>query len=311
MGAIIANLFVIALACALLSVSPAPRPKRIDKAAIEPSRPTLIRLVSRPLPQETIRVRTSRHVSVVELPISVGDHVTEGTPLVVLRDLALVEKRAEVSAEFRRLQAGIGEVQAQTAAVEEAESRARLEAIGQIEAEYQALLKDFERFQRLFDEGLLARIEYEQHKRDLEFSRAQAEAAHESIDRPSAPDAPEAIEGLGAAERMLARLETLPEEFVLTASRDGVVEEIFVSVGDSPARGTDFVLLREERLARVSASLPAGVRVSAVIEVCGAPGRFSFEIVDETVFVEAPQIDESSNQSCDVVIELARSVNKP
>ncbi len=300
-----------ALACALLSVSPAPRPKPIDEAAIEPLRPTLIRLVSRLLPHEPIRVRTSRHVSVVEVPISVGDHVTEGTPLVVLRDLVVVEKRAEVSAEVRRLQAGIGEVHAKTTAVEQAESRARLEAVGQIEAEYQALLKEFERFQRLFDEGLLARIEYEQHKRDLELSRAEVEAARESIDRPSAPDAPEAIEGLGAAQRMLARLETLPAEFVLTAPRDSVVDEIFVSVGDSPMRGTDLVLLHEDRPAGVSANLPAGVRVSAIIEVCGAHGLFSFEIVDETVFVEAPHLDESSNQSCDVEIELDPSLSKP
>jgi biotin carboxyl carrier protein len=304
-GAVFANLLLIGLACAVLGVSPAPGPKRVAAAAPEPSQPTQLRLASRLLPRAKIEVRTSRHAEVIEVAASVGDGVIEGQALIVLRDLALVEKLAEVRAEVTRLQAGIVETLAHASSVEQAESRARLATVRQIEADYEAELQDFERLRKLFDEGLLARVEYEQHQRDLEMSRVEAETARESIDRPSTPDAPRAIDGLASAHRMLERLEALPDQFILTAPQDAVVEDIFVSSGDSPERGSVLMLLRENSRPRLIANLPAGVRAAGVIEVCGKPGQFEFEIVDETLLVDVRQFDESFKQPCDIVIERA------
>ena len=305
LGAIVANLLLIGLACALLTVSPGPRPERVATAAPEPSQSTQLRLASRFLPHGKIEFRTSRHAEVVEVAASLGDRVTEGQTLIVLRDLALVEKLADVRAQVTRLQAGIVETLQRASSVEQAETRARLATVRQIEADYEAALQDFERLQKLFDEGLLARVEYEQHKRDLEISRVEAETARESIDRPSVPDAPQAIDGLASAQRMLQRLEALPDQFILTAPQDAVLEEIYVSSGDSPDRGSVLMLLREDRPARLIVNLPVGVRAAGIIEVCGEPGRFNFETVDETLVVDVFQFDASFKQPCDVVIERA------
>ena len=303
LGAVFVNLLLIGLACAVLAVSPAPRPKRVAAAASEPSRPTQLRLPSRLLPRRKIEIRTSRHAEVIEVAASLGDGVTEGQVLIVLRDLALVEKLAEVRAEVTRLQAGIVETLQRASSVGQAESRARLATVRQIEADYEAELQDFERLQKLFDEGLLARVEYEQHQRDLEMSRVEAETARESIDRPSVADAPRAINGLASAQRMLQRLEALADQFILTAPQDAVVEGIYTSSGDSPERGSVLMLLGENRQARLIVNLPPGVRAAGVIEVCGKPGQFDFEMVDGTLLVDAPPFDESFKQPCDVVIE--------
>ncbi len=243
MGAVISNLMLIGLALAALSVPsslgrrrPAPLPAETPPA--ERMRPP-----ARSVARETIAIRTPRLAQVLEVPVAAGERVGAGQPLLVLRDLAIVEKRAAANEELRRLEAEAAAAEARAAAVRQAELGVRAEAVRRLEADYRAALQDFERKQELFDEGLLARVEYERRKQELESRGLEAEAAREAVDRLSGAEVRRESRNLAQARRMLERLESLADTFVLRAPRDAVAAEIAVSPGDTPARGAVLLLL--------------------------------------------------------------------
>ncbi len=245
MSAVISNLLLIGLALVALFV-PSPFGQRRDAPPpLETSSAQQMRAPARFVARDSVGIGTSRLANVLEVSVAVGDRVAAGQFLLVLRDLAIVRKRAAANEELRRLEAATAKAEARSSAVRQAESRVRSEAARRMEADYRAVLKDFERLQELFDEGLLARVEYERHKKDMESRRLEAKAARESIDRSSVPDVREEIKSLASARRSLERLESLSDTFVLRTPWDAVVEEIAVAPGDTPDRGSVLMLLVE------------------------------------------------------------------
>ena len=243
MGAVIANLMAVGLALAVLSV-PFPRGQRRSvppPAATPPAE--RMPLPARSVARETIAIRTPRLAKVLEAPVAAGDGIAAGQPLLVLRDLAIAGKRAAAQDELRRLEADAAAVEARSAAARQTEARVRAEAVRRLEKDYRAALQDFARWQELFDEGLLARVEYERRKQDMESRRLEAKSAREAADRLPVPDVRPESRSLARSRRMLERLDALADTFVLRAPRDAVVAEIAVSPGDTPVRGAVLMLL--------------------------------------------------------------------
>ncbi len=305
MGAVIANLMLAALALAVLSAPSVRSPS--GRRAAPPSMQTppaeSVRLPARFVPRGRAAIRTSRLAHVREVSVAVGDRVAAGQPLLLLRDLAVVAKRVAANEELQRLEAGVREAEARSAAVRQAELRVRSETVRRLEADYRAALQDFERRQQLFDEGLLARIEYERRRQDLESRRLEAEAARESIERSPVPEVRGEAQSLRKARRALERFEALSDAFVLRAPWDAVVEEIAAQRGDAPARGAVLMRLVEDGPRRLAAVLPAGFRPAGVLELCGASGRFDFEIDGRTLIAGPLPADAGFDRPCDILVE--------
>ena len=250
-------------------------------------------------------VRTKRRGRLLAIATAVGKRVQAGEALFTFEDLGLQESRADLEREISELRERAEEV---TANAPRSDSRAvRLAALQHLGQTVERGRKDFERWQALYDEGLLARVDFE--AKQLEFSAlaerlaaARSEAASHQPVEIERTDPP----ALRRARRLLARVESLSDAFSVASPWDGSVSEIHVEAGDSPGRNAALATVVRDALPRIEAAT-GGIRsIVAVIEACGVPGPLPFTVREETLRLLAPLPSLRPGDACPVTVSARK-----
>lgn len=250
-------------------------------------------------------IRTKRRGRVLGIAAAVGQRVRAGDALLTLEDLGLQESRADLEHEISALRQRAESV---TASVPHSDSQAvRLAALQHLGQTVERGRKDFERWQALYDEGLLARVEFEAKK--VEFAAleerlvtARAEAASRRPAEPERADPP----ALARARRLLARVESLSDSFRVASPWDGSVSGIHVEVGDSPARNATLATIVRDALPRIEAAAGSIRSIVAVIEACGVPGPLPFTVREDTLRLLAPLPSLRPGDDCLVTVSTRK-----
>ena len=250
-------------------------------------------------------MRTKRRGRVLGIAATVGQHVRSGEALFTFKDLGLQESRTDLEHEISALRERAENVTASVPVSDaQAVRKAALQHLGQT---VERGRKDFERWQALYDEGLLARVEFEAKK--LEFAAlkerlatARAEAASLPPTESERADPP----ALSRARRLLARVESLSDSFSVASPWDGSVSEIHVEVGDSPARKAPLATITRDALPQIEARTSGTRSIVAVIEACGVPGPLPFTVREETLRLLAPLPSLRPGDSCPVTVSTRK-----
>ena len=236
---------------------------------------------------------------------AVGKRVQAGEALFTFKDLGLQESRADLEREIAGLRERAETVRA--SAPRNDSQAVRLAALEHLGQTVERSRKDFERWQALYDEGLLARVEFE--AKQLEFAAleerlaaARAEAASHHPAESDRPDPP----ALRRARRLLARVESLSESFSVVSPWDGSISEIQVEVGDAPARNATLATVIRDALPRIEAATGGTRSVVAVIEACGVPGPMPFTVREETLSLLAPLPSLRPGDDCPVTVSARK-----
>ena len=282
-------------ASAILALPPAP-----DSP---PTRP--VRLVGRTVATRDGVVRTKRRGRLLAVAAKVGQRVEAGEELFTFEDLGLQESRADLEREISELRERAEEV---AASVPRSDSQAvRLAALQHLGQTVERGRKDLERWQELYDEGLLARVEFEAKK--LEFDalekRLAAARAEAAKPRPAVSDRTDPP-ALRRAQRLLARVESLSDSFSVASPWDGSVSAIHVEVGDSPTRNAPLATVVRDALPNVEAFTDGTRSIVAVIEACGVPGPLPFSVQEETLRLLAPLPSLLPGDSCPVTVSARK-----
>ncbi len=236
-----------------------------------------------------------------------GDEVEAGDPLIEFDDLALFESRADLEREIEEGRAALAEESERRRLPIQSESaRLRLAALRHIEQSYEMAHEEFERWKILKEEGLVARIDFEQKRaefaavtRRLEEARAAAEESPPEPDgRGERPQAP----GLRRSERLLARLNRLPDTFVVRSRWNGAVRAIHVRAGDVPARGATLATISRSARGRLKAAAGSGLRIVEVRSACGIPGPFPFDLRDGVLSTIVPAAGLGPGRRCRLTV---------
>lgn len=250
-------------------------------------------------------IRTKRRGRVLGIAAAVGQHVRSGEALFTFEDLGLQESRTDLEREISALRERAENV-TPSVPVSDAQAvrKAALQHLGQT---VERGRKDFDRWQALYDEGLLARVEFEAKK--LEFAAleerlatARAEAASLPPTESERADPP----ALSRARRLLARVESLSDSFSIASPWDGSVSEIQVEVGDSPARKAPIATITRDALPQIEARTGGTRSIVAVIEACGVPGPLPFTVREETLRLLAPLPSLRPGDSCPVTVSTRK-----
>lgn len=250
-------------------------------------------------------VRTKRRGRLVGSAAAIGKRVQAGEPLFTFEDLGLQESRADLEREISALRERAENVTSNSRNSDsQAVRRAALQHLGQT---VERGRKDFERWQALYDEGLLARVEFEAKK--LEFAAleerlaaARAEAARHRPAESERTDPP----ALRRARRLLARVESLSDSFSVESPWDGSVSGIHVEVGSSPARNTTLATIARDALSHIEAATGGTRSIVAVIEACGVPGPLPFTVREETLRLLAPLPSLRPGDDCPVTVSTRK-----
>ena len=255
-------------------------------------------------------VTAKRHGRVLASTLAPGETVDAGEALLQFEDLPLLASRAELEREIARIReeaAGAGPaVEGGADRVRESGRRVRLAALRQLESSYEAALEEFERWETLFEEGLIARVEFEEKAAGLselgerlQQARVTATRVTEVRATRSGNAAPRAVR---RSERLLERLSRVSETFVVRSPWDGVVREIHVQEGEVPDRGAPLVTLSRAALRRLEAVLRADTVAVAVRSACGIPGPFTFTLRDRVLTMTLPPSETPLGDNCTMLV---------
>ena len=187
-------------------------------------------------------VRTTRRGRLLAVLAEPGERIEAGDAVFEFEDLALIDSRASLEREIAALREqsveqpdiGLVDVRAEGQAVRRA-------ALRHLEETYRLAQEDFGRWQSLYEQGLVARLEYEQKARaigELEVRLDQARAAaRQEPKEPIAPPKPQIPPDLRRSERLLARLAELPETFFVKSPWAGTVAAIHCGNGARASQG--------------------------------------------------------------------------
>ena len=250
-------------------------------------------------------VRTKRRGRLLGIAAAVGKRVQAGEPLFTFKDLGLQESRADLEREISALRERAENVTSNSPNSDsQAVRQAALQHLGQT---VERGRKDFERWQALYDEGLLARVEFEAKK--LEFAAleerlatARSEAAKHQPAEAEHTDPP----ALRRARRLLARVESLSDSFSVVSPWDGSVSEVHVEVGASPAWNAALATVVRDALAHIEAGTGGTRNVVAVIDACGVPGPLPFTVREETLRLLAPLPSLRPGDDCPVTVSIRK-----
>lgn len=264
-----------------------------------------VRLAGRTVATRDGVVRTKRRGRLLAVAAKVGQRVEAGEELFTFEDLGLQESRADLKREISELRERAEEV---AASVPRSDSRAvRLAALQHLGQTVERGRKDLERWQELYDEGLLARVEFEAKK--LEFDalekRLGAARAEAAKPQPAASDRTDPP-ALRRAQRLLARVESLSDSFSVASPWDGSVSEIHVEVGDSPARNAPLATVVRDAMPNVEAATDGTRGIVAVIEACGVPGPLPFTVREKTLRLLAPLPSLDPGDNCPVTVSARK-----
>lgn len=235
-----------------------------------------------------------------------GDEVAAGDALIEFDDLALFESRADLEREIDQVRAALAAASERRPPVESESVRLLRAALRHLEESYGMEREEFERWKTLKEEGLVARIDFERKEaefaavtRRLEEARAGAEESPPApSDRTGEPDALD----LRRSERLLARLNRLPDTFFVRSPWNGAVQAIHVVEGDIPERRAPLAIISRTALGRLEAELGRDLRIVEVRSACGIPGPFPFTLRDGVLSMIAPSVRMGLGQRCRVAV---------
>ncbi|MYC68317.1 MAG: biotin/lipoyl-binding protein [Acidobacteriia bacterium] len=233
-------------------------------------------------------VKARRGGRVLELRVRTGDVVAEGDALIEFEDLALEESKAAVRREIEELtaaHAAAGPTPAETA--RSASRDLRTAAISQLEETHSRASEEFERWTELFEEGLLARLDFEEKQQEFEALSTRLREARAAAQEPEA-EVPSEPADLRRSQRLLERLQELPKTYLVESLWDGTVNEVLVAVGDMPERGAAVATVARAALPMLVAEITPGTAVVAIEEACGVPGPLAFSRREATLELAAP-----------------------
>ena len=256
-------------------------------------------------------IRTTRRGRVVAVLVEPGERIAAGDAVFEFEDLALIDSRASLEREIVALReqavkepdTGLPDVLAEGQAVRRA-------ALLHMEETYRLAREEFGRWQSLYDQGLVARLEFEQKARtlaELETRLDQARAAaRQEPTEPTARAKPEAPPELRRSERLLARLADLPATFFVKSPWGGTVAAIHCATGEEPRRGVPLATLERFALPRVRADVGSVATIVALKSVCGSPGPFGFTLRNGTLETLAPSPRLRPGDDCAVVAAVRK-----
>ncbi len=263
-------------------------------------------------------VTSRRHGRVLRRVRPPAAAVRAGDPILEFEDLALQASKADLDAEIARLDA-------QSVKVASSERRTdgagpleiRLAALSSLEESYEIARRDFERWETLHAEGLVARLDYEREEREFADIEAQLQAARAGVAAGGSP-ATEADEehvtgDLRRAERLRQHLNRLSETFAVKSPWDGQIGQFHVQEGEIPQRGSPLATI--QRVARpsleVDLSEVGADIVVAVLSACGVPGPFPFTVRDGTLRMLVPTVSIRPGGRCRIVVRVRRQEDSP
>lgn len=255
-------------------------------------------------------VTANRYGRVLASTVVPGETVDAGDPLIRFEDLALLSSRAELEREIDTIRKGVAAAgsagQSRADRTRESGREVRLAALRQLESSYEAAQKEFERWEMLFDEGLIARVEFEEKAAGLsalgERLREARATAKRVSEGPAAKGADAAPPALRRSERLLDRLSRLSDTFLVRSPWDGVVREIHVQEGEVPDRGAPLVTLSRAALRRLETELRTDTVAVGVRSACGVPGPFAFTLRDRVLAMTLPPSETQLGDNCSVVV---------
>ena len=249
-------------------------------------------------------VKARRGGRVLELRVGTGDVVAEGDALIEFEDLALEESKAAVRREIEELtaaHAAAGPTPAETA--RNASRDLRTAALSQLEETHSRASEEFERWTELFEEGLLARLDFEEKQQEFEALSTRLREARAAAQEPEA-EVPSEPADLRRSQRLLERLQELPKTYLVESLWDGTVKEVLVAVGDMPERGAAVATVARAALPVLVAEITPGTAVVAIEEACGVPGPLAFSRREATLELAAPTPQLRPGDECLLAVSI-------
>ena len=222
-------------------------------------------------------------------------------------DLPLFESRADLEREIAEIRASVATGrQTEQPAPGSGGQQIRLAALRHLEESYETEREEFERFRTLYEEGLLARLEFERKEKEFETIRQRLDEARASASESQAevrqPPEARASPQLRRSERLLERLNRLADTFVVRSPWDGVVRTVHVQAGHVPQRGAPLVTLSRSSLLRLESELPRNLTVVDVRSACGVPGPIAFTLRDRVMSMVSPSPRIRLGEECSVIV---------
>ena len=249
-------------------------------------------------------VKARRGGRVLALRVRPGDFVSAGDALIEFEDLALEESKADLRREIAELSAMHAESVA--APAENARRDLRIAALQHLQETHRLASDEFERWTELFEEGLVARLEFEEKRQEFAALNERLREAEAAANQQSPAEEPSEPRELRRSRRLLERLQQLPKTYGVESAWDGTVKELLVAVGDVPERGAAVATVARVALPMLEAQIADGATLVAIEEACGVPGPFVFTRRDRTLVLAAPSPRLRPGDEC----RLAVSVRK-
>ena len=259
----------------------------------------------------TGEVRTTRRGRVVAALAEPGQRVRAGNPVFEFEDLAIIDSRANLEREIAALREQVvEEPEAGLANARGGGQAVRRAALLHLEETYRLAREDFGRWQSMYDQGLVARLEYERKARELSVLKERIDeardAARQEPEQPVTPAKARVPPELQRSERLLARLSKLPDTFLVNSPWDGTVTAINFGAGQMPRRGEALATLDRFALPKVRTDIGNASGIVALQSVCGVPGPFGFTLRDGVLETLAPSPRLRPGDACTVVAAVRK-----
>lgn len=250
-------------------------------------------------------VKARRGGRVLAMRARIGDVVAEGDALIEFEDLALEESKAAVRREIEELRAAHAVAAATPAATERSASRdLRMAALEQLEETHRRASEEFQRWTELFEEGLAARLDFEEKRREFEALSTRLREARAAATHESATEEPSEPAELRRSQRLLERLQELPKTYLVKSPWDGTVKDLPVAAGDMPGRGAVVATVARATSLMLVAEISPGTTVVAIDEACGVPGPLAFSRRDATLKLAAPTPQLRPGDECRLAVSI-------
>lgn len=250
-------------------------------------------------------VKARRGGRVLGLRVQTGDVVAEGDALIEFEDLALEESKAAVRREIEELRAAhaaAGPTPAETA--RSASRDLRTAALSQLEETHRRASEEFERWTELFEEGLVARLDFVEKRQEFEALSTRLREARAATTQEAEAEALSEPADLRRSQRLLERLQKLPKTYLVESPWDGTVKELLVAVGDIPERGATVATVARAALPMLVAEITPGTAVVAIEEACGVPGPLAFSRREATLELAAPTSQLRPGDECLLAVSI-------
>ena len=252
-------------------------------------------------------VKARRGGRVLALLAQPGAVVSKGDALIELEDLALERSKADLRREIAELTAAHAASSVAPAATARGASRALQQAaLRQLEEAHKRASEEFQRWTDLFEEGLVARLDFEKQRQEFETLSGRLRDAQAAASQEITTEEPTEPLELRRSRRLLERLQKLPKTYVVESPSDGIVKEMFIAVGESPARGAVVATVSRAAMPRLQAQVATGTAILAIDEACGVPGPLVFTRRDGRIELAAPSPRLRPGDECRLSVSIRK-----